>query len=64
MKDSRVALSMDELMEVRVAKMPAMAIRETPMPGRKREIESVSAVSEFASCCQGTVPSVTAMVDE
>ncbi len=63
-KVSRVALSMDELMEVNVAKMPAMAIKDTPIPGRKREIESVRAVSELANVCQGRVPKVTAMVDE
>jgi hypothetical protein len=54
--DSRVALSMDEFTEVRVAIRPANAIIDTPMPGMNFAIASVKAVSEPASSCQGWSP--------
>ncbi len=63
-KASRVALSMEEFTEVRVATKPAIAIIITPPRGMNFAMASVRAVSEPASCCHGTVPKVTAIVTE
>ena len=63
-KLSRVAESMEELMEVSAPTMPAMAMMVTPRPGKKTLMVSDRAVSEPANCCQGVVPRATVTVRE
>jgi len=63
-KASRVAESMAEFTDVRVAMIPVMPIIGTPILGQKREAASVRAVSEPASSANGTVPTVTMVTEE
>ena len=49
-KLSRVAESMEELMEVSAPTMPAIPMMVTPSPGKNLAIVSERAVSEPASC--------------
>jgi len=56
---SRVPLSRAAFTDVSVAIIPATTIMGTPTTGRNLPTTSVSAVSEPATVCQGTVPMIT-----